>query len=287
MIKAMMVGCCTTMLCVTVISTAAQEKTSEPTYRVRGIVKGRLELPRPIAPFKLGVTNEVLVQLHGYAVHAAFAQFDYLDLAGNLLTNGRETEVTVRRHPDGSTYVEVVPERVGKAEMQLEVLFADGGAQSATIEAEVTLPDKKPERFLVERGGGNRTVGTIYMDLSRGSNQINLGPTAVFSEQAGPVPIPAEDVQFKVISANAADPPIRMDPTTGRITALHIGHAIVQTTFKDLSDLTCVAVMEDGGYGGERTNCADLVPPGMAAPPTGMEIDGKKPPSKIRVAPQP
>jgi hypothetical protein len=278
--------CCAAILCVTYSPVNAQEKTPEPSYLARSIVKGRLELSHQTEVLKLGRPNDVPVQLHGYAVHSAFASFTYFDSSGNTLFYGPDTEVTMKHHSDGSAYIEVVPERAGKAELQLGVFFADGGAQSATVVAEVTLPDEKPEKFLVNRGGGSdRMKGTIYMDLSAMSNHINLEPMAVYSEHVGPVPIPDENVQYKTISANPADPPIRMDPSTGRITALHIGHALVQSTFEDFSELICVDVMEDASYGGDRTNCAELVPSGMAAPPWGDE--GKKLPKKIKIAPEP
>lgn len=280
--------CCAAIFCVTCTPVNAQENAPDPSYQVRRIVKDRLELSRRTIALKLGEPNDVPVQLHGYAVHSAFASFEYMDSAGNPLIDGPEAEVTMRDRPDDSAYVEVVPERVGKAELQLEVLFADGGVQSVTVAADITLPDEKPEKFLVNRGGDDSgTTGTVYLDLSVGSNHINLNPKAVYSESAGPVPVPEEKVQFNIISANAADPPIRMDPSTGRITALHLGHALVQSTFEDFVDLTCVDVLEDASGGEDRTNCAELVPHGITAPPSGIEIEGKKPPSKISIVPKP
>jgi len=266
--------------------TIAQDKASESSYRVRGLVKGRLELPHQTRPLKLGMPNNVPVQLHGYAVHSAFAQFTYLDSAGNTLFDGRETEAALKYNSDGSAYLVVVPERVGKAELWLGVYFEDGGAQSARVGVDVALPDEKPEKFLVASGSDDgETRGLIYLDLSSISDHIRLGPEAIYSEDVGPVPIPDEDVQFKIISASAADPPIRLDPSTGWITALHLGHALVQTSFDDLYELTCVDVMEDASGGGDRTNCAELVPPGMT-PPSEPSIEGKKPPSMIKIVPQ-
>jgi hypothetical protein len=289
-ISALILGCCALSLAGylfwLISPAAAQEKAPEPSYRVSGMVKDRLELPHPTLALKLGRPNDVPVQLHGYAVHSTDASFTYFDPSGNTQSYGRDTEVTMKYHPDGGAYVEVFPERVGKAELYIGVFFSDGGVQSARVVAEVALPNEKPDKFLVNRGGDDsETTGTVYLDLSAQSNHINLNPKAVYSEEAGPVPIPYENVQFKLISANAADPPIRIDPSTGRIKALHIGHALVQSTFEDFSDLTCVDVMENASYGGDRTNCAELVPPGMDAPLWGDE--GKKPPSKIRIVPKP
>jgi len=283
----LVIGCFIAILCVIPISATSQEKAPDTSYRVRSIVNNRLGLPSRTPTLRLAQQSDIPVQLHGYAVHSVFAVFEYLDSAGNPLFVSPGKEATVKYHQDGTAYIEVVPETVGKAHLRLEVCFEDGGAQSATVDADVILPDEKPVKFLVERGGGggDRTTGTIYMDLSAMSNHINLGPMAVYSEGEKPVPIPDENVQYKIISANAADPPIRMDPTSGRITALHFGHALVRSRFEDFSDLTCVDVMENASDGGDRTNCAELVPVGMTAPLRGTE--GKKPPSKIKVAPEP
>lgn len=281
-------SCCAAIVGLVVVQAAGLAQAPEPSYRVRGSVSGRLELPRATQSVKLAEETDIPLRAHDFKVHSVIARFSYFDSAGNPLFTDPETELPIQFYPDGSAYVGIVPEKVGKAQLHLEVRFEDGGVQSTSIEVEVGLPDKSPEKFMVNREGvGDRTTGTIYMDLSAMSNQSDLFPIAVYSGHEGPVPIPDENIQFKIVSANAADPPIRINPSTGRITALHIGHALVQSTFEDFSDLTCVDVMEDASYGGDRTNCAELVPPGMTAPPSKTVIDGKKPPSKIRVAPEP
>jgi hypothetical protein len=76
---------------------------------------------------------------------------------------------------------------------------------------------------------------------------------------------------FKVIAADENNPPIAFNGTTGVITALRIGHALVQATFEGVSTLVCVNVQEDAGDGNDRTVCTDLVPPGMTAPKSGFE----------------
>jgi hypothetical protein len=139
--------------------------------------------------------------------------------------------------------------------------------------------------WLLGGGGQTQSSGTIYLDLSEMSSHSGLGPMAIYHGAAQPAPIPPKYLHFKLITANGGDPPISIDETSGRITALKIGHALVQTTFEGLSDLTCVDVMENASDGSDRTNCQELVPAGMAAPLRGYE--GKNPPSKVRVSPQP
>ena len=280
------IGSFVAILCVTLLPASAQDKAPESSYRVLGMVRGRLELPDQMRPLKLGEENDISVQFHGFTVHSVIARFSYLDSTGNPLTDDPETEATIKYHSDGSAHIQVVPRKVGKATLHLEVRFSDGGMEGVFSDVDVTVPDEKPEKFLVARGADDsETHGTLDLDLAATSNHINFGPMAVYSEHEGPVPIPVENVHFKIISANAANPPISVDPSSGRITTLHIGHALVQTTFEDCSDLICVDVMEDASDGGDRTNCAELVPSGMAAPLWGNE--GEKLPKKIKISPEP
>ena len=279
-------ACCAAVFSCVVVPLTAQERAPESSYEPGSYVDGRLDIPSRTVPLKLAEENELVVLLHGYKVHTAIARFSYFDLAGNPLGTGGESEVTLKYRSDGTAYVSIVPERIGKAKLHIDVWFEDGVAQTAVTDTEVVFPDHRPEKFLVVRGGGfSQTQGTVYMDLSELSNHSGLGPMAVYPGNEHPVPIPAQAVRFKLIAANENDPPITLDDTSGRITALHIGHALVESTFEGFSDLTCVDVMENSSDGGNRTNCSELVPPGRTVPSSGIE--GKKPPSKVKVIAQP
>jgi hypothetical protein len=179
---------------------------------------------------------------------------------------------------DGGAYIQVVPEKIGKLQLTVVACFADGVPSIARTDAEVVLPERVPEKFLVARGGTGhtRTAGTIEMDLTEMFNKVALDPLAVYKGADHPVPIPGKYVTFKVISAAEDEPPISID-NTGRISALHIGHALIQTTFQGLSTLTCVDVISNARFGGSRTVCRELVPEGMTAPTTGIDPNGRGP----------
>jgi hypothetical protein len=70
------------------------------------------------------------------------------------------------------------------------------------------------------------------------------------------------------------------------ITALHIGHALVQATFEGVSTLVCLNVQENASDGSDRTVCPELVPEGMAAPKSGFENMSLPTTSKRKQAPQ-
>jgi len=264
----------------------AQTAPSEPPYRVTRVVNDRLEIPRQSQPLKLGEENEIAILFHHHKANKIYVRFDYLDDDGNEMFSGAETEAAITYHPMSDAVVKVVPESLGKAKLHFAVDFVDGAVQSEFLETETVLPDDKPEKFLVERGGGgSRTVGTIYLGISGVSYHIFLGPMAVYGGTNRAVPIPATYVRFRLFTANDSDPPISFDETSGKITALHIGHALIESTFEGFSDLTCIDVMENASDGGDRTNCHELVPAGMKAPESGIDLS--KPPKKVTVPPQP
>jgi hypothetical protein len=233
---------------------------------------------------KLGEENEVAILLNGYKANKIYARFDYLDDDGNPSSSSVESETAITYHPASNADVKVVPERLGKAKLHLDVRFEDGAVQAEVLEIETVLSDDRPEKFLVARGGAGRTFGTIYLGISGGSNHLVLGPMAVFPGANRAAPIPASYVRFTMFAADGSNPPISLDESSGKITALHIGHALVESTFDGFSELTCVDVMENASDGGDRTNCHELVPAGMTPPESGIDLS--KPPSKIRIPPQ-
>jgi hypothetical protein len=265
---------------------AAQAAQSEPAFKVTHVVNDRLEIPHQTQPLKLGEENEVAILLHGHKANKIYARFDYMDDQGNPLFTGAESEAAITYHSMSDADVKVVPEQLGKAKLHFEVRFEDGAVQAEVLEIETVLPEDRPKEFLVERGGGTRrTSGTLYLGLSGLSNHATVGPMAIYPTSTRAVPIPASLVRFKLTAANNDDPPISLDETSGKITALHIGHALIESTFEGFSDLTCVDVMQNASDGGDRTNCHELVPAGMTPPESGIDLS--KPPSKVKVPPQP
>jgi hypothetical protein len=258
------------------MSQATQDEASGTAYTVKGIVNGRLQIPPLTQPLKLEEENEIPILLHGYKVHSADASWSYYYTNSQLAPEDDAKELTVMYHEDGSAYVKIVPEKLGKLQIAMAVYFEDGGGDVARVDGEVVYPDRKPEKAYVttEQRGDFQISGTIYLDLSERSKMERLLPRALYKGAAHPVPIPLADVGFKLTTTKESDPPISIDNSTGIITALHIGHALIQTTFQGFSVLTCVDVMKNASDGSDRTVCPELVPAGMTAPLTGFEHDG-------------
>jgi hypothetical protein len=105
------------------------------------------------------------------------------------------------------------------------------------------------------------------MDLSEAHRTQHLFPSAVYKNVQRPVPLNASDVTYKIINGGAAE----IDPSTGIVTALNIGQALLETSFEGVSTLTCIDVMKNVG-GGPRSRCENLLPPGTRLPSNFEEL---------------
>jgi hypothetical protein len=236
---------------------SAQANSSETGYRVKGAAKGRLSIPTLTHPLKLEEPNEIPIELHGYRVHATHVDVSYNDGYASRYPGFAHWDATILYHRDGSTFFIIVPENLGKLHLQIDVDFDDGYFDVAKLDtAEVILPDRKPERFYVDDG----FHGTLYLDLTGKAKWSMMDALAVYTGAAHPVPIPPEYLQFKIMAKDESNPPISVDQSTGKITALRYGHALVETTFRGLSTLNCVSVQEDVSSGANRLDCSELVP---------------------------
>lgn len=237
-------------------------------FRVQGVAKGRLSIPLLANPLKLETLNKVPIELHGFSARTAHVNLSYNGGYAARHPGIAHTDVRIVHLQDGSAYISIVPENLGKLHLQIGVDFDDGYIDSATLDtAEVVLPDRKPEKLYVDVG----FRGTLYLDLTGKAKWSMVDAMALYAGALHPVPIPPEYLEFKVIAEDQKNPPISVDQSAGRITALNYGHALVQTTFEGISTLTCVSVQEDVSSGANRLDCSELVPPGMTLPKIGAE----------------
>jgi hypothetical protein len=256
---------------------SAQDVEDEKAFKGIVEVNGRLQILPLTQPLKVGEANDVPIQLHGFKVHSVYATWGYYKGESGSWVTDDGKEVTVLHHPDGSTYVQIEPMKIGRLRLQLGVWFEDGGDEDESIDAEVVFPDRKPEKIFTCRpeSGDLKVSGTIYMDMTGMENKRGLCTMALYKDTVYPTPIPLKYLSFRLITDSENDPPISFDESTGIITALHIGHALIQTTFQDMSTLTCVDVLKVVTDGSDRTVCRELVPEGMAVPLTGFEETDK------------
>lgn len=246
------------------IRCSAQEAATAPAKDT----PGRISVAKAFGPLKLAEKNEIPLVLKDAKAQTVRVSFSYYTKDGFNLTPTKNEQADVRRHQDGSTYVEVTPYKTGRVSITLAANFEDGGMDDIRVDTEVVLPDRKPDRFYVVSFGGFGGIGTIYMDL-RGHDK--LFPRAMYPGTSDPASISPKDVQFKIITKDDRDPPISIEESTGRIEPHGIGHALVLTTFAGMKALTCVDVLANKSDGSDRNVCHELVPSGMSDPPSGLE----------------
>lgn len=130
---------------------AAQE--ASPCANGKEIPEGRLAIIPLKQPLKLEEANEIRISVHGYNVHSANVSWSYYTVNGDLWSPDARMNVTVMYHADGSPYVRIVPEKLGKLRLALSACFDDGGSAVDSVDAEVVLPERKPEKLLVAKSG--------------------------------------------------------------------------------------------------------------------------------------
>lgn len=163
---------------------------------------------------------------------------------------------TIQIAPDGSASVKLVVRRLGRAKFRIEVLFADGGVATRTFEVAVRLPDHPPLRLTNAFGESFPIDATTLHLLPAPPRNVRwMFPVAWYQEGRRPIPLSPSDVKFDI--RQAADPVIRLNEKTGEVTALRLGHALIETSFAGAKMETCVVVMADP-ITGDPSNCEEL-----------------------------
>lgn len=166
---------------------------------------------------------------------------------------------TIETRPDGSTYMNLIPRRIERAEFRIDILFADGGVATRTFQVSVKLPENPPFRLTYASDGSPIGSGyqatTIHLMSTAPHNMRRVFPVVWYGENLPSVRLDASDVKFNVLQA--AGPVIRLNEATGEITALRVGHALIETSFSGAKSETCVVVMANLTIG-DASNCEEL-----------------------------
>lgn len=262
--------CCALFLVVVSCATLnAQEPTTAARYQLRGMAKGRVSVSSPSNPLPLDEPSEIPLTLSKDKIHDVWVRLTYdLPDGTTFIPPHAETQSQVV-FDGGSGYITIIPKRLGRLHAHITVYFADGYLGWADFDADIVLPSRKPKKLIVSISGGDlaAVVPTIYMELSspyfHGPEHGTLFPRVFYANDSDSIPIPAKDVQFKLIYKDMGNgPSISIDKSTGNVTLVHAGHTLVLTTFQGLKALTCIDVTQVPD-GGPRTLCHELTPPGM------------------------
>jgi hypothetical protein len=240
-------------------------------------VVGRVQIPTVTEPLKLAEPNPISLQSNGQKVTSVGARWAYYH-GGVLVYPVNEDDDVLPVNTDSSdrAYVNVTPRKLGKAQLMLFVSFADGAVERKTMNVQVVKPQRPPENLVIASGGDYRVDHpVIYLDLSDEKRKKDVDPAAIYKNVTNPVPLNASDVTFKWINSPGAVAEI--DPSTGIVTARHVGQALLETSFGGVSTLTCIDVMNDVRLG-PRSRCEELLPPGRSLPKSLEDLHSTPPP---------
>jgi len=223
------------------------------------IASGRLLVHPPAHPLLLGEKNPIEITLKDPHVTCLMA------IGGTFVGDGDNGCSQVQRHPDGTTYVEVVPTQLGEMELAFMVVFADHALENESIHIAV-VPFGPPQRLDV---GMMMNNGQSIKFLMVGES-FRISGEAKFRGVDSPVTIPEKDLKYRVIQTKGI-PAIRFDPSTGTLVAERVGDALIESSYAGTQQMTCVMVREHWGY--TPGNCEELREGGNGILPTARGAD--------------
>lgn len=121
-------------------ATYAQSTTiyTNQNLKITGITKGRYELSPSTLQFKVAEPSPISIQMHDTNVHAAHITLRYIDEKGESTGVEGYSELVFKYHEDGSRYFYITPQKVGKMQVVVTVMFEDGRIEIEKInDAEV------------------------------------------------------------------------------------------------------------------------------------------------------
>lgn len=244
----------TTFAILSVISSGAQS----------GLDAGaRVTVLQPDPLMKLSQPYRVVLDVHGFKVTNASVDWAFYSDGVLRPFAARPSAVTLKQNSDGTDSFEVIPPTVGRARLRIVLWFNDGLVASKSVSAQIVYPDERPSDLVVATRSGYDEIDPILKVKITG-DKVGLFPGVVYG-QAKPIPIPAADVVYRVMIPAGQNQVLDINPSTGLITPLHLGHALVETRFRESSTLTCVSIVENLNLG-SASHCDDILPSGRQLP---------------------
>jgi hypothetical protein len=209
--------------------------------------RGQIEvLPQHL---KAGEVNELALKLHNPLIASVWVCQNRALVWGT--DPAEEQELRVHRHWDGSAYINFIPMKAGRIDLEIgrwpNPSFFTGTAD-ATLQAEPST--RKPVELRIDANGSALDQNWIQLGLDgpspygEGATKT-LYPQACYPDLRRPVDIDWRYVQFSVRQPAGA-PVIALDKSSGAITALHVGDALVETAFSGAVKQTCIHVRKTG-----------------------------------------
>jgi hypothetical protein len=239
-----------------------------PTFRAND----RVEILSPPGDLRLAEEAEIPLAIHAkglVSVNTGQSRYHNGTSSDAPGIFGSGVTLPILHHEDGSAYIKVTPMGLGTIQLDIGGRFSDGGYFDKTIELQVGVPEHKPIKLVVGQGGmPNSPSPVIFLQIGPHRNSVNVN--ALYGNVKELIEIPASFAKFTVRSHD--DPPaIHLDESTGIITPIHVGQALVITRFAGLKHLSCVIVTQNVFDGYVHPPCKNLLASGEALELPSME----------------
>jgi hypothetical protein len=250
-----------------------QNQNTVTPLNIAGVVDGRFAVPKP-ASLREGEVNEIPVDVteQGVTAHDVSVSARYIDLMGQSYNREDNRDgLPLKKHSDGTAYFEFTPTHIGDVVLSVSITFADGLIEVEETKATVGLPSARPTR--IDAMGAQRLVNSLILGVPKDDPNKSkddffpLHPEAFFEGQPHPVALPAADVQYTVLSVPGQAPPLTVDPATGMVQTVHVGHALIRMSFQGAKGYLCIDVRQNYEDNTNRATCVDLIPKGESLPP--------------------
>ena len=176
--------------------------------------------------------------------------------------------VPVLSRPDGSHYITFTPLLAGRVGVVVTAEFSSGIFSEQTTNFNVEYPTRVPEKLTVALSGSSgRTSSVVPLSLKEAERRParSLMPDVLYASYQKPYPLQPAQVKFAVKTIGGVQV-VRVDPNTGTITPVALGHALVTTQFNGAFTTICVVVVPTSLDTPKKTNCADLEQPSQSEP---------------------
>jgi hypothetical protein len=184
----------------------------------------------------------------------------YEDVGGTrVVIPGGKSETLIRIDSDGKRFFELRPMRIGDIEIEVSGQLGDNAWFLQRGKIRVGPSSRRPDRLFV--GDPNLDRGKITLYLDGHLRDQYLRARAMFDDVSEAVVPEPQTLEFRVTSKDSI-PPIAINPTSGRLEAIHVGHAIITTRFGGSATTTCVVVeprFDPGVVTSDRSHCEELL----------------------------
>ena len=241
----------------------------QPGLQHRGVPRfenARLSVAAPSTVVRLSEPVDIHLLLKGPGVKCVQTVQCHLDTReGECMSRLPATVqiVPVLSRPDGSHYISFIPLIAGRVGLVVTAEFSSGVFSEQSTSFTVEYPTRIPDKLNVALSGMSGQISSIVPlsleEAERGTTR-RLIPNVLYANSPKPFPLEPARVKFTVKTAGGMQV-VRVDPSTGTITPVALGNALVITQFAGAVTTTCVVVVPTNLDTPKKTNCADLEQP--------------------------